>query len=547
MSRIRKPANIMKNGLDATDEFFLNSGSEQLAKIYGWARARYAAPWAVFFGVLLRVAANVPPSVQLPPVIGGRASLNLFCAFVGKSGSGKGVSDNVARAAWPGDVIELPIGSGEGVAEQFARGKPGDPSTPVIFTVSEIDKLAGIAGRAGSILLAELKAAAMGEPIGQANAKEDTSRIVQAHSYRMCLSVGAQPGHTGVIFNDTTGGTPQRFLWAPTTDPDMPDVAQDAPTSLDTALPTWEPGGDGVVEIVYGPPEIKRTIVAAHLARQRGEGNALDGHVLLMRCKVAALLAIMHGRAEVTRWDWEKSAVVMAVSDRTRAELVAYGVQATLEQARREGEKRAVMSEAHDTYALNSVKASIVRFLGVGEQAGGDLKRRLGSSSGRRRFFDPAIAELIDDGVIESASVPGGTRYRLTDAGHGDHNGHPTYSQLKDGDHFGHGDHCGSVTNLGSRSSKNAVKSKLSCQKWFDQHIAELVRAGKTTVESSAVYNAGRVAGYSDSSLYVAKTNRPDITMADRRGRKGCTWSLAGVPSLPMRPDYSEREDSLAV
>jgi hypothetical protein len=510
----------------SAEEFFLNSGSEQLEKIYGWARARYAAPWAVFFGVLLRVAASVPPSVQLPPVIGGNASLNLFCAFVGKSGSGKGVSDNVARAAWPADIIELPIGSGEGIAEQFARAKSGEPCIPVIFTVSEIDKLAGIAGRAGSILLAELKAAAMGEPIGQANAKEDTTRIVEAHSYRMCLSVGTQPGHTGVIFNDTTGGTPQRFLWAPTTDPDMPDVAIDAPAPLDTALPTWQPDESGVVEIVYGPSEITRTVVAGHLARQRGEGNAFDGHILLLRCKVAALIAIMHGRVEVTKWDWEKSAVVLAVSDRTRTELVDYGVQATLEQARREGEKRAVMSEAHDRYALNSVKASIVRFLGVGEQAGGDLKRRLGSN-GRRKFFDPAIAELTEEGVIESISVPGGTRYRLTHAGHGDQAGRPKDFQVTAGDRTGHGDRSSSVTDLEDRRAKKAGKSKLSCQKWFDQHIAELIAAGKTTVESSAVYDAGRAAGYSDSSLYVAKAKRADITVADRRGRKGCTWSLA--------------------
>lgn len=369
----------------------------------------------------------------------------------------------------------------------------------------------------------------MGEPIGQANAKEDTSRIVAAQSYRMCLSVGAQPGHTGVIFNDTTGGTPQRFLWAPTTDPDMPDVATDAPAPLESALPTWKPGEDGVVEIVYGPPEIARAVVAAHLARQRGEGNALDGHILLMRCKVAALLAIMHGRVEVSQWDWEKSAEVMAVSNRTRAQLVQYAEQATFEQARREGEKRAVMSEAHDTYALNSVKASVIRFLGAGEQSGSDLKRRLGSSTGRRKFFDPVIAELIEEGVINSVSVTGGTRYRLTHAGHGDQASHPTDSQVEAGDHSGHGDHSGSVTDLEDRRTKKASKSKLSCQKWFDQYVAALVEAGKTTVESSAVYDAGRAAGYSDSSLYVAKANRRDIAIADRRGSKGCTWSFVKV------------------
>lgn len=524
------------------DEFFLRSGSEQLEKIYWWARARYAAPWAVFFGVLLRVAASVPSFVQLPPVIGGRASLNLFCAFVGRSGSGKGVSDQVARAAWPTEIIELPIGSGEGIAERFARGEPGATGLPVIFTVSEIDKLTGIAGRAGSILLAELKAAAMGEPIGQANAYEDTSRIVPAHSYRMCLSVGAQPGHTGVIFNDTTGGTPQRFLWAPTTDPDMPEAVTDPPDPLNTVLPSWERGKDGVVEIVYGPSDIKQTVVAAHLARQRGEGNALDGHLLLMRCKVAALLALMHGRVEVTLWDWEKSADVMAVSERTRTELVEYADQATLERARREGEKRAVMSEAQDEFALNSAKTSIVRFLEVGDQAGGDMKRRLGSSTGRRKFFDSAIAELIEERVIEGFPVPGGTRYRLTAAGHGDQFGHPAELQVKGGDHAGHGDHGRSVTALGDRRAGKAGKPKLSCQKWFNQHVADLVRVGETTVEAAAVYNAGRAAGYSDNSLYVAKTKRPDIAVTERRGRNGCTWLLA----QSIEADASEREASLA-
>ena len=229
-------------------------------------------------------------------------------------------------------------------------------------------------------------------------------------------------------------------------------------------------------------------------------------------------MAIMHGRIEVTQWDWEKSAVVLAVSDRTRAELVDYGVQATLEQARREGERRAVMSEAHDRYALNSVKASVVRFLGVGEQSGGDLKRRLGSSSGGRKFFELAIAELIEEGVIESVSVPGGTRYRLTHAGHGDQAGHPKDLQVKAGDRTGHGDRGGSVTDLEDRRAKKAGKSKLSCQKWFDQHIAELIAAGKTTVESSAVYDAGRAAGYSDSSLYVAKAKGSAARSGDSFG-----------------------------
>ncbi|CAM5742462.1 hypothetical protein MAUB1S_01528 [Mycolicibacterium aubagnense] len=59
------------------------------------------APWAVFGAVLLRVAASTGPHVQHPGVIGGRASLNMMATFVAPSGGGKGISDKVARLAWP--------------------------------------------------------------------------------------------------------------------------------------------------------------------------------------------------------------------------------------------------------------------------------------------------------------------------------------------------------------------------------------------------------------------------------------------------------------
>ena len=313
---------------DLTKQFFLDSDSTQLVRIYQWARARYAAPWAVFFAVLLRVAASIGPHVQLPGVIGGRASLNLLCAFVSLSGGGKGISDKTGRLAWPTHIIELPIGSGEGIAATFTPPAKADentePITSVIFNCSEIDIFTGIATRQGSTILGTLKAFAMGELLGSTNATKANSRNVPAHSYRGCLSVGAQPGHTGIIFDDTTGGTPQRFLWAPTVDPDMPAERTADPAPLDADIPLWAPGADGVVEIGYGPTEITETIIAAHLARQRGDGDALDGHWMLTRCKVAALLAIMHHRSVVSEHDWALSAIVMAVSDSTRNMLSPY-------------------------------------------------------------------------------------------------------------------------------------------------------------------------------------------------------------------------------
>lgn len=399
-----------------TESFFLDSGSEQLARIYWWARARYAAPWAVFFAVLLRVAGSVGPHVQLPGVIGGRASLNLLCAFVSASGGGKGISDKVARMAWPKPVLELPIGSGEGIAAAFKRpDKPDEddePITAAIFNIPEIDTLSGIASRQGSILLAQLKSMAMGEQLGQSNASKATSRIVAAHSYRCCLSVGAQPGHTGVLFNDTTGGTPQRFLWSPTTDPDMPAAAMSDPQPLDTALPFWAPRADGVVEIIYGPDEIAETVIAAHIARQRGEADPLNGHWMLTRCKVAALLAILHHRSVVSEWDWQLSAEVMAISDTTREWILNEAKKAERAKVRDRAMARARGEEFVSDHKLHRAKSAVIRWLSRdGELAANQLRSKL--KADLRDHFGAAVAELVADRLVIEIQVERGARYRL--------------------------------------------------------------------------------------------------------------------------------------
>lgn len=403
--------------MNDTEKFFLDSGSEQLRKVYQWARARYAAPWAVFFAVLLRVSASVGPHVQLPGVIGGRASLNLLCAFVSASGGGKGISDKVARMAWPTPVLELPIGSGEGVAATFNKPDKSDaddePVTAAIFSVPEVDTLAGIAVRQGSILLAQLKSMAMGEQLGQSNASKATTRIVAAHSYRCCLSVGAQPGHTGVLLDDTTGGTPQRFLWSPTTDPEMPAVASPDPQPLDTALPFWRPAEDGVVEIAYGMPEISEAVIAAHIARQRGQADALDGHAMLTRLKVAALLAIMHHRSVVGETDWAMSATVMAISDQTREWVVTEAQRALRAKVRDRALSRAAGEEFVDQRRLDVVKRRVLRVLEDGRIARGDLRARMGKKE-YRELLEAATAELAGDGLIRRVDAPqGGTHFEL--------------------------------------------------------------------------------------------------------------------------------------
>lgn len=525
----------------------LFDATPELQTIRAWARARYAAPQAVLGAVLLRVAASVGPEVQLPGLIGGRASLNLLAAFVSPSGGGKGISDKVARLAWPRPILEKPIGSGEGIAATFVPPKKPDPDhEPVraaIFSAGEIDTLAGLAGRQGSILLAQLKNMAMGELLGQSNASEATTRIVPAHTYRACLSVGAQPGHCDVIFGDTTGGTPQRFLWFNTVDPDMPAEKTPDPEPLNTALPVWQPDWDGVVEIGYGPDEIAETVIAAHLARQRGQADALDGHALLTRCKVAAVLAIMHHRSVVSELDWQLSAEVMAMSDATRDWVLEQAAQARRAKIRERAIGRAVFDETIDERHSTTVRGRILRLLAAGPMSRGELRRAMGKQHYREAFDAvlPHLEKICQVKVIPGEKAP---HYAINREFTGEPKFTPETRRSSGVNHEFTGEPATSVTNLDTRRSHESRPPKLSCQKWLDDHIAGLLEKGQTTAESFAVYGAGQAQGYSLDALRSAANRSKSVTVINRTDN-GSTWDITGTNAPDYRPAHKWVSDYL--
>lgn len=543
---------------DITNAFFLESYSTQLAKIHAWARARRVAPWALFGAILLRVSASTPHTVQLPGVIGGRVSLNAYCAFVSRSGGGKGISDKVARLAWPTDIeVRLP-GSGEGISEPFVvRGKESEDNERLnayILTANEIDTLTGLASRQGSILLAQLKSAWMGEPIGQSNASKATSRHVKEHDYRLCLSVGAQPGHAKVIFDDASGGSPQRFWWMPTEDANMPRGGGPDPEPLNTSRPAWTFGPDGVAEIVYGLPEIEETVIDAHLARQRGQADALDGHALLSRCKVAALLAVMHQRQTVNQLDWDMSEIVMQISDRTRNGLLEYDRQAARAKARERAVARAVGEDFYDASRLETVKRSIMRMLERdGEQASNKLRSRLGKRE-KRDLFDQAVALLEADGLVyeRTDEYNGARRVRYRIGSGLTHEVTPRNRSSEGVTPPVRPDPSATVTDLDSRRSHEGEAPKVSARQWFEDHIESLRQAGNTTAESFAVYEAGQSAGYTRQQMRGAASAHPDIVVIDRAGGTA-KWNITGEGSTPYRSadewvtDYLDAQPAGAV
>lgn len=420
--------------VEAVDQFWTTRRS--LAHIHTFARARRVAPWATLGCVLARVVAATDPNIQLPPTIGSYASINLFVGLVGPPGSGKDAARKVASEAVDlgndADFLTASLGSGEGLSHMFMRESKDGPeqhNTRALVTIGEIDTLAALVKRQASTVTSQLRQAAMGEQLGFFYVDAAKRMMVPEHRYRLCLLAGIQPKRAGALLDEADGGTPQRFVWLPAFDPAAPDIKPECPAPMLWEPPRWHDseigrhvGGMYRVPLPI-PKQAADTVESAHLARTRGRGDALDGHALLTRLKVAAALAILEGRWAVDDTDWELSAVVMAVSDRTRQmcteALTLESHRVNKQQAEAEATRTIVVQERVNDAAVKRVARALRRALtraGARGATGSELRKSV--SGPDRQYLESALSSLVLAGdVLEEATEyrgQSGVRYRLT-------------------------------------------------------------------------------------------------------------------------------------
>jgi len=379
-----------------------------LQHIHNFARARRTSPLAVLGVALARVVTATDPTVVLPPLIGGQASINLFIGIVGPSGSGKGAAEAVAEDAIDVGIIEtLTPGSGEGIAHGYMRRTKDGPeqhTKAVLFSLAEIDTLAALRDRSGSTLLPELRKAWMGERLGFAYADPTKRLPVPAHQYRMTLVAGIQPGRATTLLDDTDGGTPQRFLWLPVTDPDAPDQPPDEPARWPWRRPRLHANSRGKV-IVPVCDTAQRAVDDARLARLRGTGDALDGHALLARMKVAVALALLEQRIEITDDDWRIAGIVMEISDQTRTNVVEEirrtATEINRQKGAAEGARAVVVAETLEAATEKRVARWVVRKLTAnGPMSGTELRRA--TESKVRQHLSTVLERLIETGLVKA-------------------------------------------------------------------------------------------------------------------------------------------------
>lgn len=432
-TEIRPAAVIEAPDLDPSEAETFWKARAILQDVHDWARARRVSPWAVLGVTLARIVTATPPHVVLPPIVGSYASLNLFVGLVGPSGSGKGAAESVAAEAVDvGLLTTRTAGSGEGIAHAYVkRTRQGleDLNTAVLFTVPEVDSLAALGSRQGATLLPELRKAWSGEQLGFAYADPAKNLVVRRHMYRLCMIVGIQPGRAGALLDDTDGGTPQRFLWLPATDPEAPDLPPTCPPATSWTAPTATdlgyatPGGLNPIDVCTPAQDL---VIAEALARTRGEREALDGHALLCRLKVAAAMSLADGRVGVSVEDWQLADVIMRKSAATRSDVVRVLSDAVAARnrgrANAEADRAITIGEKVADAAIGRVCRSVVKVLRRENDwmSEGAIRRTLNSRD--RGVLNEALERLIEAGQIEveetskdtDGSGGNGLKYRIS-------------------------------------------------------------------------------------------------------------------------------------
>ncbi|WP_431880243.1 hypothetical protein [Micromonospora marina] len=418
--------------------------------IRGIATERMVSPWAVLGGVLAQVACRISPRYQLPPTVGGHASLNLFVGLVGPSGSGKGAATATAEEflGVRGKIPTRKLGTGQGIDASFTAQHPKEGAIQfndvALFTVGEIDTLAAHSSMNGSTLLSTMREVYDGAALGAHYAAKEKRRPVRAHRYRAAVIAGIQPARAGVLLDDADGGTPQRWVWLPTNDVETDRPVRFMPPTPEggwwTDYEVWAPNGENPDdEPVPGWSDDERVeipVCAAARNAVRGkrkgtlfssltaQGEGLGGHQLLTQLKVAALLGFLDRRCGVTDEDWALAGQIMAVSDAARRvcqdEISNKSRKAAQARGRNEAAKEEAKEDATEQRMVaRACKAVLTR---LGNSADGELvhKQARGIDAKLRPYFEQAVELLRQTGQLQVEQRParggGGTAtwYRVT-------------------------------------------------------------------------------------------------------------------------------------
>lgn len=405
-----------------------------LERIRAAAWSRMVSPDAVLANEIARTATLVPPRFRLPDVIGAEATLDFIGCVVADTSGGKSIAHGVARRLIPEPdhdpdddsswqiMMDLPIGSGEGIAQAFMvpeyaeddNGKRTTTGRQVVgrqalhLVVDEGTAFVNQAERNGTTIVATLASAWSGQALGNLNASKETRRLIAGGRVRVTAVVNMQAENGHMLFTPQleSVGLTGRILFASAHDPAAPaeelpkwpgELTWPALSVIDQASGTFRYADEIVTEI--------RAERHGVLTRRKAI-NKRRSQVLLLRCKVAAVLAYWEGRLDVTVDDWRLAGQILETSGAVLRHLEDVKRLHDLNEDNRRAHARgigdAIAETAKERRLIAELSTRIVARVpdeGIGR---GVLERALTSKATRHRF-EPALELAVANGYLTVA------------------------------------------------------------------------------------------------------------------------------------------------
>lgn len=372
--------------------------TDLLKEIRARAAKAQVSPMLALSANVNGVLSVVPWQVCLPKLTGKRRQpLNLITVPIDESGGGKGGATTVdidpvphgsgstfvglpadATAGTEGveKILRVPstatVGSGEAIAERYAYiekcKETGERvsinhSTVAWLAWDEVAKILAVRDRKGSTIEPELCHGWSWERLGSAT--KTNPFWVEACSYRMLVTICAQLVTAAGLLADEYTGLVQRIWWVSAAYTiDEEDAApeklaagrrdetgdwfaepDDEQPLIRVELPEWP--ADGVLRVAAS---VAAEVEAARADHGRGKkSHPWDRHQLLIRLRLAAAGAIMHGTADVTGEWWTWAGLLIEHSMHVRDAVVALRGTATTKVATDAGKSDAIRAEARST------------------------------------------------------------------------------------------------------------------------------------------------------------------------------------------------------
>lgn len=393
-----------------------------LRHLYVSSRSLMSSPWALLGATILRTLHTIPYHVQYHSAL-APGSLNTVAVFMADSGGGKTVLQaqlneilNFGRS-----FVTRSPGSGEAIAETYVISIDHDtdaikwrhPSHAEMFFFDEVGMISAMKKRGGSTVLEYLKIGWSGGRLGRVLVGEKGIELPE-HEYRMTAFINAQHDRSDVLLNadEVAGGFPGRLLWFNMQDPAV--VKRYKPGEikrLRVRLPEWPVRGSertgrmGFYQI-KSLPQMDEAHIAERSAYHLGTRDALHGHELMVRVRVAVALMVLDGRIALNDDDWDLAEAVMVHSRATRslvrqrlAEVAARGAVAS---GRAAGKQKFAEQEAFSEEELQKARDQFDRAVQAIQERGENVTqsrvKKPMTTSLVERYFDELWREWEEQG-----------------------------------------------------------------------------------------------------------------------------------------------------